>query len=388
MASFHPYRPKNGSGKRSEFWSYHFSIRGKLIRGATGERDRGKAEIKAAEEFLKARKRANLPVPREAVAKLEQQTFEELGGAFVADVEDRIAKKRLVRSDRYARDMEYDLAYIRFEHVTHITSTSWRELLDELHEGYPEKKDSVSWRYLQRVTCTARALLRYANQRGFIENVPELAAPTMEDVALEQQLGQPMSPSDRDKFLATLDKVGRQTKDRKRAREARRALRIYVALLASNLRKSGLARLSLRQVKWNEKRIVLPPRKSKSKKERAIALHLLVARAIKEELRERGDISPDEPIFGTFDLRRRFKETCKLAGIDTTGLQPHHFTRHTTSTAAGNAGATLVQLMALGTWETPAMAMRYVKIDAERSREALDLVYAESRVKAVRKKRR
>ncbi len=384
MTSTRCSRPTSSFDRRSEFYSFHFSVRGQLVRGATGERDRGKAQVEAARQFLEAHRRANLPVPSEALRSCAGTSLADLGGMFVAEIEEQIAQRKIVRNDRYARDLEFDLRYVtaRFATVAEITSSSWRDALDDLLSGYPEarKDGAVSWRSLQRVTCTARLLLRYANRMGLIENMPELPSPSNEDVGLEQRVGRPMSEWDRDRFLAALRKMG------KTRRGARRALRIYTALLHSALRKSALERLCLRQIRWREKLIDLPPRKAKSKHACSIALNPECERAIKAELRERGDISPDEPIFGKFALRAWFKAAAAVAKIDREGLQPHHFTRHTTASIAGNNGATLAQLMALGTWETAAMAMRYVKIDAERSREALALVYG-TRVKAVRKKR-
>lgn len=344
MPGFHPYL-------RGALWWCQFTVAGKSYRVPTGKRDRGEAEEAAATLYLEARRRARVPIPEDEAGRLE---LTKIASLYLADLKRRLEKNVLDRGPRYYDNEESALAHT-LEHFTRagaVDTDSWNDARDKMREN------GTSSRTIQRVTVATRHLLRYARALGAIRNVPTLEAPPGEEVEKEQAELRPMTARERNLFLRLC-----KAKDR-------RAWRIYTALFFSNLRKSGLERLRVRDAR-NEY-AQLPPRRTKNRKRGELWLHPKVRAVIREELRDRKVIDPGEPIFGPFDFRELFWEVVAEAKIDPHGLTPHHVTRRTASTIAGDEGATLNELMAMGQWTTAAMAMRYVRINAKRSKRALE----------------
>src|ERR1700730_2259175 len=181
-------------------------------------------------------------------------------------------------------------------------------------------------------------------------------------VVAEQSPRRAMTEKERTKFLAEVKKI------------SERAWRIYTILFWSAMRRSDLRRLTQRKINWKTKLFEFLPSKTKSGKEgQAIWLHPRVVRALKQEIAARKSLGLDDPIFSrSFSLEHTGKKAMLAAGLDMHGLTAHHVTRHTAATLAGDAGASLAELMALGRWSSPQMAMRYMHENAKRSKAALE----------------
>jgi integrase len=358
MAGYHLYRPKNGSGRVSEFWSVHFTISGKLIRRATGKRDRGEADVRAATLYLEAHKKQRAAPAPAAFEQLGDRQLAHIAGGYLDDLEKQLDAHELARNESYYDDADRDLrCHIlqRFKRIDEITSAAWDDACRAWHS------DGLKWRSIQRLTVTARHVLRYACRVVVIASVPELRAPAREQVVTEQATRRALTEKERRKFLAEVKKI------------SERAWRKYVILFWSAMRRSDLRRLTLRQINWKTRFAEFPATKTKSKKEgQAIWLHPRVVAALKAEIASRKHLELDEPIFGNFSLEKTGKKAMLAAGLDMTGLTAHHVTRHTAATLAGDAGASLAELLALGRWSSPQMAMRYMHENAKRSKAALE----------------
>ena len=359
MAGYHLYRPTNGSGKVSDFWSVHFTVAGELVRRATGERDRGKADLRAAAIYLATHHQERAAVPAEGYEQLGDRQLAHVAGAYLDQIEAQLDSGELARNDSYYDDADRDLrCHIldRFKRVDEITSASWDEAARAWHAT------GLKWRSIQRLTVTARHILRFACTLGVVAVVPELRAPTRGLVVAEQAPRRAMTEKERRNFLLEVKKI------------SERAWRIYTVLFWSAMRRSDLRRLTLRQINWKTKFVEFPAPKTKSKKEgQAIWLHPRVVRALRQEIATRKNLGLDEPLFSrTFSLEKTGKKAMRAAGLDLQGLTAHHVTRHTAATLAGDAGASLAELMALGRWSSPQMAMRYMHENAKRSKAALE----------------
>jgi integrase len=359
MPGYHLYRRTNGSGKISDVWFVHFSVGGKLQRRSTGKRDRGEADVRAAALYLEAHRAARAPVVAGAFDQLGDRELVHVSGAWLDSVEQGIKSGELVRNESYYNDADRDLrCHIlpRFKRVADMTTAAWEDASRVWHA------EGLKWRSVQRLTITARHVLRFACGLGLVPSVPELRSPRRELVIAEQAPRRAMTEKERDKFLTEVKKL------------SKRAWRIYTVLFWSAMRRSDLRRLTPRQINWKTKFVEFPPSKTKSRKEgQAIWLHPKVVRALKEEIASRKDLGLDSPIFSrTFSLEHTGKKAMLAAGLDMHGLTAHHVTRHTAATLAGDAGASLAELMALGRWSSPQMAMRYMHENAKRSKAALE----------------
>lgn len=339
--------------KESEVWWWHARVDGKLVRRTTGQRDRAAALEAAAGAWLSECQRARVAVPAGTRVRLSQLVAVHLG-----DLRDRLQRGELTRGPRYYSDQEGALRRLalRWQDASEI-GPGWERALADWHA------EGASWRRLQVVADAARKFVRWAAEAGHLPAAPALRAPSAEDVTVEARERRPFSAGERDRFLAAV------------AKDDARAARIYTVLFWSACRKSDLERLTWRQVDLREGWLRFPPRQTKSRKrDQVVALHPRAAKALRAELAAQGKVvDPAAPVFGRFSFRARFAGWCAAAGIrDMEGLVPHHVARHTTATLAGDAGATLAELMALGRWVTPQMAARYMRVNARASKRALD----------------
>jgi integrase len=272
-----------------------------------------------------------------------------------------IARKR---NARYAAQVETDIArhvVPRFPLVSEITREAWNKAQLEMQD----EARPLSLRTCQRVTVSLRRFLRYCEDVKAIEKLPALQTASGEDVAVTQAERRAFTRGERDRFLTAMRKLDA------------RAHRIYTTLLYTALRKSGLERLLVRWIDRRTSYLTLPARAQKrGKGSRSFYLHPKARAAIWAEKMARGQLGPDEPLFGPFDFddhrKGLFWRAVRAAKIPEHGLTAHHVTRHTACTIAGNEGATFAELMALGGWTTPAMAMRYFHADAKLSRGAVE----------------
>lgn len=327
----------------------HYTVAGRRHRHSTGERDRGKALEAATRAWLEAHARARVPVPASSSARLV-----DLCAAWTDDLKRRLDARELIRSARYHADAEFAIARVaqRWQTIDEI-GRGWELALREWHQD-------TGWRYLQIVTVFTRLFLRWAHAQGHLGAVPELRGPAAEDVAAEATERRPVTERQRDRILRELRKL------------SPRAARIYTVLFFTGARKSDLERLTLRQVNWRTGFVELPPRQTKSKaRDQALWLHPRALAALRAEIRAAKVVDPAALVFGRFDCARVWARALDAAGIkDRDGLTPHHVTRHTAATLAGDKGATLAELMAFGRWATPQMAARYMKVSALNAKKA------------------
>lgn len=280
-----------------------------------------------------------------------------MSALYLADLKARIERSELQRGPRYYSDQEAALSRVAQRWtVCADVAPGWKDALGAWHT------EGASWRTLQVVTVAARAFLRWAWTAGHLPTKPTLEAPGAEQATIEAQERRPFTARERDRFLAAVRKADPQ------------AHRLYVILFYTAARKSDLERLTLRQIDWRTGFVQLPPRKTKSKKrEQVLYLHPKALAALRAEVRARKVVDPDALVFGPINMRKTFAVALDAAKIrDREGLVPHHVTRHTAATLAGEAGATLAELMAFGRWTTPQMAARYMKIRAAQAKKAAE----------------
>jgi integrase len=263
----------------------------------------------------------------------------------------------------------------RWRRAEEITTDAWLEARGALHKaaGGP-----LGARSIAHLANTLRHFLRWARERGVVQTVPEIESPKSKDQRSEQRGRAAMDAGQRDRFLRALTSM-----------KEHRASRVYRALFYSLLRKGELEALTLRWVDWKEQVIRLPAEHAKSGEQEEIDLHPEVARAIRGELKARGKLQPDDPVFGRFDYHQAntpdlqggiFGRACLRAKIvklrsdgtvDFDGLTAHHVTRHSSATiAAGKRGTTLEELMAMARWRSPDMAARYLHPTVKAGRRA------------------
>lgn len=334
--------------------------------------DRGEASRKAAALYLAAitefaGRRAAIP---SSIAKDLELT--DLAADYLAD--ERATYKG--HDGRHHGRLETDIdRYIlpRWTHVEQITSAAWLDARAALHKG---NGGDLGWRSIGHLANTLRHFLRWARAKGAIATVPEIESPKSKDQRAEQAPRKAMNAKQRDRFLQAL-----------RGMKEFRAERIYRGLFFSLLRKGELAALTLRWVNFGTRIVTVPADHSKSGETEEIHLHPDLARAIRGEMKARGKLTFDEPVFGKFDFHQAntpellggiFGRACLRAKlvklvpvkphgavpelvIDFDGLTAHHVTRHSSATiAAGKRGTTLEELMALGRWKDAQIPSRYL----------------------------
>lgn len=262
-------------------------------------------------------------------------------------------------------------------HPADITSESWIALtwnratrtVGKLHhsQGGPLK-----WRSIAHLADTLRHFLRYCASRGVIATVPEIKSPPMKLQKADRAPLRPFDEEEMEAFLWALAIMGEG-----------RALRAYTTLFETWVRKSTLERMTPRWLDFRRETITLRAQFYKSGKEKVIDLPPRAAEAIRAELEARaGDGNPiglDEPIFGRFDFHQAWDDEKKggvfgraltLAGIDPHGLTPHHSTRRTAMTLAGESpDASLSGLMAQAGIDSASIVEVYLKPQLKAARK-------------------
>lgn len=338
----------------SPFWWVYFTITGhpKPYRISTRIKlaSRGEAEKKAAELFLGRFSTSTATAVPDAVRALDVKQLSEL---WIAELEKD-------RSSKFVERISCDMAgYIekQWTHPSQITTESWERLTWDpktraagvLHHS---KKGPLKWRSISHLANTLRHFLRFCASKGVIDSVPEIRSPPLK---LQEQDRAPRAALDeekREKFLGALVEMGEL-----------RAHRIYTTLFETWVRKSTLEKMTQRWIDWKAETITLPPLGNKSGKEKTIDLTPRAAAAIKAQLAANAaarkpdePVPMEEPIFGHFDFHHSWDErhngglfgrALAKAGIDKHGLTPHHSTRHSALTIAGQQpNATLSGMMA------------------------------------------
>lgn len=353
-----PFHVKARQG--SPFWQFSCTIDGQSIREPLSTRvaedpNKRKAGPEAGARYLHHCSRLGAKAQVGAVQTDTLILLEQY-----ADTE--LAARSRKRGPRYAEIEETRIVrYVveRFPTVEAISTRTWNLAQADYHAK------GIKLATLQRVTVSLRLFLRYCVGVGAIPALPQLAGPSGQEAAAEAPERRAFTEGERDRFLVAVRKLDA------------RAHRVYTALLYTALRKGALEKMLPRWVDWKTGYVTYPAGVLKARKPRSFYLHPLARKAIRAEM----SLDPDRPIFGAFDYdghnakRGRiglFWTACRSVKIPLRGLTAHHVTRHTACTIAGNNGATLAELMALGGWETPAMALKYMHIDAHQSRAAVE----------------
>lgn len=352
-------------------WCWNAQINGLRARGTTSLPNEKEHEAAACREaaaaWLAECARRGAPIDPES-AGVDLDTLS-LVSRFVDEALPARAKKR---NARYAEQLESALLqYVvdRFPVLSQLTGAAWARWMDEVHSNALDPK---KLRTIQTITSAANVFLDFCVAQGLLRERPTLPRPAAEEVAGETADRRAFTRKERDAFLVAVKKLDA------------RAHRIYTVLLYTGLRKSGLERMQDRWIDRSTSYVTFPARALKDgRRSRTFWLRPEALAAIDIELATYGKATP-MVVFGPFDYdghgrkvsgekKGLFWEAVRLAGIkDTHGLTAHHVTRHTACTIAGNEGATLAQLMALGGWTTPACAMRYFHIDAEQAKLAAE----------------
>jgi hypothetical protein len=332
-----------------------FYVAGKLVRRTTDTADQGEAETRAGAIWVEERKRHGAPVAAEERQTLARRRTDDAAAEWTAHLERIQGEHR----EQFVRRYEADLnLYIvpRWAFVDEITSASWEQTKRALHRtgGGP-----LGWRSIQHLTTTVRKLLRHECELGWLESVPELRPPPNRLVRQEQAPRRAYSRPERERFLGAI-----------RA-PFPRSHRFYTVLFFSLLRRGELWALTPRWIDSAGERIRIPATDSKSGEAEEIDMHPRAAKALRAELRSRRGIALDEPLFGKHDAREAFRHGLAKGKIDPHGLVPHHSTRHTGATMAGEATTDVLELLAAGRWRSLAMAQRYVHADARRAKRVI-----------------
>jgi len=339
----------------SACWWVRFYVHGRLIRRSTGCTDQGEAETRAGAIWVEERKRLGAPVPAEETRALGRRTVADAAVELIAHFERVQGEHR----EQFVRRYEADLnLYVvpRWEFVDEITSAAWEEAKRELHRT---GGGSLGWRSIQHLTTTVRHLLRHERDLGWLANVPELRPPPNRLVRQEQAPRRAYSKAERERFLKAI-------KD-----PFPRSWRFYTVLFFSLLRRGELWGLTPRWLDFKNELILIPATDSKSGEVEEIPMHPRMRSALRAELRSRPVVAPDEPLFGKHDAREAFRYGLAKAKIDPFGLVPHHSTRHTGATMAGESTTDVLELLAAGRWRSLSMAQRYVHADAKRARRVI-----------------
>lgn len=328
---------------RSPFWYVVFRFQGKRVVRSTEQEGRAAAEREAAQIWLQTTARSGAPTQAPGL------TLKEYADAW-ADSALKARSER--RGPRYAAAQEANVVnhvLTRFVRPTEVRTDAWDAACQDMHD------DGLTWQTIQRVTSSARALLRYV----YGDEAPILHAPPAEDARLEAAHRRAMTAAERDEFMAQVAKIDQF------------AHRAYTVMFYSAMRESEVEKLRRRWIVGAYIHFPAPSTKSKAPGQ-DLYLTPPVRKAISEQQAARGDISPDEPIFGPFDLRRVFLRALKATGIDRTGLTAHHTARHTCATLAAEGAPSIAHLQAVTRHKSLAMVERYVHPNGELSREVLD----------------
>lgn len=345
----------------SPYYQAFFTLGGKGLRRSTGILPPDEARARQEAAAIVAREAQRLGA--KPTGTLAAQVGEHLDLKGLADL--WIDQLNREHGKKHADRMDTDLLnYVepRWAHPREITSEAWKQAKLDLREQKTRLGKPLSWRSLAHLANTLRHFLRFCNDRGAIETVPEIRLTKKESKAAREggAARTAFEAEQREAFLWALALMGYG-----------RALRIYTVLFETWVRKSTLEALTPRWIDFRRETIAIPAEYIKGRRGKVIDLTARAAEAIRAELDEAdGPIKLDLPIFGAFDFHQAWDEERKggifgraltLAGIDRYGLTPHHSTRHTALTLGGQEpGATLSGLMAQAGIDTASIVGVYL----------------------------
>jgi integrase len=349
----------------SPYW-YVYWVEGKKERWfSTGVplSDEPGARAKAPEIVLREGRRAERGAG--LAAQLAQQlTLKQLSDQYIDEL-------KRSRGEKYSARFDTDLrCYVEpnWSHPAQVTTDSWNELKTKLHGAPSFRKKPLTWRSIAHLANTLRHFLRWCHAQGAIASVPEIKSPSTTAQKLERAPRVGLEEEQQDAFLWALAIMGE-----------RRALHAYTTLFETWQRKGTIEALTLRWCDFRKETLTLPAQYMKGRKEKVVDLTPRAAEAILLEANASGLVELDKPVFGPFDFHQAWSDPEKrggvfgraliLAGIwdpekeaRPHGLVPHHLTRTTALTQAGqHPEATLSGLMAQAAIDTASIIEHYMK---------------------------
>jgi integrase len=354
---------------------------------STDETDPREAQVRGAEIWAKAMRQAGQPIPDQAKTLARASLAQ-----VIADFTDHLKLEAVKHRDGFLKRNEADLKlYLLpktdedlaaakankvalwqppWTHVDQVTSASWEKEKLRLHKS---QGGPLGWRSIQHLTNTLRHLLRFARDAGELEVVPELLAPSNKLVRGEKRPRRAFDAKEREKFLRLVyqyrPKVERE--GRQASLPIGTAGRFYEALHFSLLRRGELWAMSARWMNRRRKVIVIPPGHSKSGEEEVVPLHHRAAAALLGQMKARGKLKPDEPIFGVINVRPAFEWAMAKGKFDRVGVTPHHTTRHTGATILAEQTNDREALKKAGRWRSNVVD-DYLHVDAEHARPLME----------------
>lgn len=339
--------------KRGEVFQARFTRAGEEHRISTGSGDK-----RTAEEEAKRIVREHDANP--SACRICRKVPHASGGALAGLSDGWLKAIKKSHSASYGSRATTDLAYIeaKFTDVGEISSKAWEAWKTELHTTATERREFLTWGTIANLANTLRAFLRWCADQGHIESVPEIKNPTFKQLAADRAYLRPLDADEQQAFLWALAIEGEG-----------RALRVYIALFETWMRKGALAAMTPRWLNFARETIKIPSRYTKAQRgDVEIDLTPRAAEAVRAELGK--VVDPDRPVFGAFDYRALFLRVAALAGIDLAGLTPHHVTRRTAATLAGaKPGASLAALKAQGGWRSSSVVDTYMRPSLEAARK-------------------
>lgn len=247
-----------------------------------------------------------------------------------------------------------------WRYLDEVTSAEWEREKLRLHRS-ARPAGPLGWRSIAHLTGSLRKMMRVAVAEGLIESVPELKPPPHKLVREEAAKRRALSEPERERFLKVI------------AERFPRSHRFYTVLFFTLFRRGELFALAPGWLDFRRKTILVPAEHSKSREAEEVHMHPRAAAALRAELASRGKVDRDAPLFGKHDARPAYRYALETARprIDPRGLVPHHMTRHTGATMVGESTTDLLEIMAAMRVRSPAIAQRYLHVDARRARRVM-----------------
>jgi integrase len=218
-----------------------------------------------------------------------------------------------------------------FPDLGDVTSKSFETYQLWLREQKTYAGFNTKWATVARHASYMKGLLAWATEEEVIKRpAPELWFPSRKQQEREAAYRRSMDVSERDRFLARLEEVNRES------------ARWYTVAFFSAMRKSEIDSMTLRWLDFQRERICIPARNAKSgTDDGAIHLHPRAAQAIREQVGDVTVADKNRPIFGKRDRRLHYEKAIIMAVIDPAGLPETHMTRHTRATQLAEKGGLL-----------------------------------------------
>ena len=265
--------------------------------------------------------------------------------------------ERRARYVEQAEQMLRDYVLPRWERLEQVTAPAWTEAVREIRAGQTRRKKPPMWATLQRATVAVRRFLAWCLTSGYLTTAPVLRAPPHSLAMKEQAARRALTEVERDKILRKL--VG----------EARRW---YLVAFYTAMRRGEIAALASRWVDFKHATVRIPADVSKGAREGLIDLHPIAAQAIRAQMKARGKIGADAPLFGDQDHRKAWWSAVDAAGVDRAGLTANHTARHTrlTQIAAAGGKSALLAVMAQARHRSITTSQKYLHAQLEHARKA------------------